>query len=311
MRLLQIWIFTGGLVLLLNQCSPTAKQAAPVKKGTLIHLDQVSSTYVDPRPIDVWLPPGYDSTRRYPVLYMHDGQMLFDGQRTWNHQEWKVDETMDSMVISKQVRPAIIVAIPNNGPYRWAEYVPQVILDSLPVSIKEEVIRKWLNNRPSADAYLKYIALELKPYIDHHFSTLSDRDHTYIMGSSMGGIISLYAICSYPDVFGGAACMSSHWPLDIPGTTEDDIAYDVPGFYIRYVANHLPAPDGHRIYFDYGTETLDSLYEPYQMRVDRLMTWRGYGDANWITRKFPGASHSEDSWAERLPIPLIFLLGQP
>ncbi len=300
-----------GLSLLLMQCRPSPTQDLPERGDKLIQLDSFPSSYVDSRAITIWLPPGYDSTQRYPVLYMQDGQMLFDPQLTWNHQAWEVDDTMAFLVQTKKVRPAIIVGIPNNGAYRWAEYVPQVVLDSLPAPLREEVIRKWLNDKPSSDAYLTFIVQELKPYIDKHYATLSDRDHTFIMGSSMGGIISLYAICSYPDIFGGAACMSSHWPLDIPGTTEDDIAFDVPGIFIDYVAHHLPPAASHRIYFDYGTASLDSLYEPYQMKVDSVMMRNGYTAKNWVTAKFPGASHSETSWAKRIRIPLNFLLGQP
>lgn len=305
-------LFTAlGLLFVLMNCKPSSSERIPEPGGRLITIDRFPSAFVDSRSINILLPPGYDSTQRYPVLYMHDGQMLFDPQRTWNHQAWCVDSIMDTLVQQNKIRPAIIVGIPNNGAFRWAEYVPQVVLDALPAPVRAEVIHKWLNEKPSSDAYLTFIVQELKPYIDQHYATFSDREHTFIMGSSMGGIISLYAICSYPDIFGGAACMSSHWPLDIPGTTEDDVAFDVPGAFIDYLQHHLPPAASHRIYFDYGTATLDSLYEPYQIQVDSIMIRHGYDGQNWVTAKFPGGAHTESSWSERLPIPLTFLLGQP
>jgi predicted alpha/beta superfamily hydrolase len=112
----------------------------------------------------------------------------------------------------------------------------------------------------------------------------------------MGGLISLYALCEYPDVFGGAGCVSTHWPAG-------------DGIVIDYMQTALPDPAAHRIYFDYGTETLDADYEPYQERADEVMQRAGYTEgANWITRKFPGADHSETAWRARVEISLRFLL---
>ena len=117
------------------------------------------------------------------------------------------------------------------------------------------------------------------------------------MGSSMGGLISLYAICEYPQVFGGAGCVSTHW---LAGEN----------MLVDYFGAALPDPIDHKLYFDYGTETLDADYEPYQLRMDERLAARGYErDQNWVTRKFPGAEHSEVAWRTRVRIPLEFLLG--
>jgi pimeloyl-ACP methyl ester carboxylesterase len=113
----------------------------------------------------------------------------------------------------------------------------------------------------------------------------------------MGGLISLYAICEYPEVFGGAGCVSTHWPA-------------VEGVIAPYLVENLPDPATHRLYFDYGTDTLDALYQPTQFLVDEVVAGAGYTrDVNWVTRKFPGAAHDERSWAQRVSIPLRFLLG--
>jgi predicted alpha/beta superfamily hydrolase len=148
-----------------------------------------------------------------------------------------------------------------------------------------------------SDAYLAFIVKELKPFIDAHYRTLPGMKNTSIMGSSMGGLISLYAIVEYPQVFGQAACLSTHWPAS-------------DGAVIHYVKSRLPDPATHRIYFDYGTRTLDAQYQPYQARMDAAMRARGYVEgSNWITLNFPGAEHSETSWAARVDVPLQFLLA--
>lgn len=156
---------------------------------------------------------------------------------------------------------------------------------------------------PISDKYLKFIVSELKPYIDSTFSTLKDQPNTFIAGSSMGGLISMYALCEYPGVFGGAACLSTHWI----GTVLMD-NNPVPDAFVKYLNENLPDPAIHKIYFDYGDQTLDALYPPLQKKVDEVMKARGFSDKNWVTKFFPGKDHSEKSWNERLDIPLQFLL---
>jgi len=296
-------------LLIISQCVRTVDKNATPGNGELIKIESFPSVYVASRTILVWLPSDYDSTKKYAVVYMHDGQMLFDSTITWTQKEWKVDETMTRLLKNHDIRDAIVVGIPNSGINRWAEYVPQVILDNLPPESREIVESRWLNHNPSSDHYLKFITTELKPFIDHHYSTLSDVSNTFIMGSSMGGIISLYAICEYPDVFGGAGCLSTHWPLNIPGGDDTGIDFDVPSLFRHYLSTHLPSPSNHKIYFDYGSTTLDAVYKPYQTLVDSLMIQKGYTSKNWMTREFPGEEHSEVAWAKRLHVPLEFLLG--
>ena len=113
----------------------------------------------------------------------------------------------------------------------------------------------------------------------------------------MGGLISMYAVCEYPRILSGVACLSTHWPIG-------------DGISLRYFRTHIPQPDGYKFYFDYGTRTLDSQYEEYQKRADRSLREKGYQPGkDWVTWKFEGADHSEKSWRERLHIPLKFLLG--
>jgi predicted alpha/beta superfamily hydrolase len=149
-----------------------------------------------------------------------------------------------------------------------------------------------------SDNYPRFIVEELKPFIDSTYRTKADRANTFILGSSMGALISAYAMSEYSKVFGGAGCLSTHCPI-------------LDGVVIDYLQRHLPDPQTHKFYFDFGTETLDAQYERYQMKMDAVMKTRGYQEGkNWITRKFPGAEHSERAWRKRVDVPLRFLLGK-
>jgi pimeloyl-ACP methyl ester carboxylesterase len=164
-------------------------------------------------------------------------------------------------------------------------------------------VAQLLQGKPSSDAYLRFIVEELKPYIDAHFQTRPERDHTFIMGSSMGGMISIYAICEYPEVFGGAAALSTHWI----GNFEANAAIPLAAF--EYLQAHLPAPDSHKLYMDHGTQGLDAYYGVDQSFVDQLVRDRGYSEANSMSRVFERADHDELDWGARLDVPLHFLLG--
>ena len=289
----------------------TAQQPT-VASGTLRRYEKMPSKFVDARNVDVWLPDRYNPTKKYAVLYMHDGQMLFDSTTTWNKQEWGVDETVGKLLENNKIMDCIVVGIWNAGPFRHADYFPQKPFESLPKRQQESIYAATRNGKQplfaapiQSDKYLKFLVQELKPFIDSHFATHPDQANTFVAGSSMGGLISMYALCEYPAVFGGAACLSTHWPGLL--ATQNN---PVPAAFLRYLATHLPPPQTHKLYFDYGTETLDSLYAPYQKQADAILERKGYSAKNWVTRAFPGDSHSEQSWRKRLAIPVEFLLGK-
>ena len=151
--------------------------------------------------------------------------------------------------------------------------------------------------------YLQFLVTEVKPFIDKTFSTKKDQKNTFVAGSSMGGLISMYAICEYPKVFGGAACLSTHWPGTFSSNNNP-----IPNAFVAYLKKKLPNPKDHKIYFDYGDQTLDAMYKPLQEKVDVVMKAKGFTNKNWETKFFPGENHSEVAWAKRLDIPLLFLL---
>lgn len=147
------------------------------------------------RRIQVYLPEGYSTSKiRYPVLYMHDGQNLFD-DKTAFASEWGVDEFMDTMKMKK----CIVVAIDNDGQYRTNEYCPWDF---------KLIPNLQKTNKGEGKAYTDFLVKTVKPFIDKKYRTLKDKNNAWIAGSSMGGLISLYAIVKYPSVFGGAGIFS-------------------------------------------------------------------------------------------------------
>lgn len=262
--------------------------------GTLNRHPDFPSRFVEPRHVEVWLPPGYERAgdARYPVVYMHDGQNLFHPTLSLSGVDWGIDEALPRLVAEGKTLGAIVVGVWCTE-QRVLEYMPQKALAS-PEAVQR--FTQVFGGEPWSDDYLRFLVDEVKPFVDAHYRTLPEREHTLVMGSSMGGLASLYALCEYPGVFAGAGCVSTHWPAG-------------EGIAIDYLRRALPPPGGHRFYFDYGTETADAAYEPYQLQADEVLRAAGYQEgADWITLKFPGAEHSERVWRERVHLPLLFLL---
>jgi len=240
------------------------------------------------------------------VVYMHDGQMLFDSTTTWNKQEWKVDEAAGELMKNRQVKDFIVVGIWNNSEYRHPEHFPQKALEYVPKDYRDRLVSVAMKGEPLADRYLKFIVREVKPFIDSTYSTYRLPQNTFVAGSSMGGLISMYAMCEYPNVFGAAGCISTHWPGYAPDSTDY-----LPKAIIQYMDKNLPNPKNHRFWFDSGTATLDQYYEPWQNLVDQTIKAHSYGPGQWTTRKYPGEDHSERSWSRRIGEVFIFLAGAP
>ncbi|RMG57853.1 MAG: esterase family protein [Bacteroidetes bacterium] len=306
---LGVWTLSLCLALLVAcQQKPSLPQ---VSAGQLIRWPEVTSQFIAARHVDIWLPPGYDSTQHYPVLYVHDGQMLFDSTQTWNGQDWQIDEVCSQLIAAGRMRPAIVVGIWNDAKERHADYFPQAPFESLPEPVQDSLLKiGWespLFATPvKSDGYLRFIVEELKPRIDQTFATQPEAANTFVMGSSMGGLISWYAMCEYPEVFGGAACLSTHWPGTF--TVEGN---PIPEAFFAYLREHLPPPRTHRIYFDHGTATLDSLYPPLQRVANQLVQAAGYDSLHHMqSMVFLGQDHAERAWARRVHLPLQFLLGE-
>jgi predicted alpha/beta superfamily hydrolase len=269
------------------------------------------SQHIPARNVEVWLPPSYtvDGEIRYPVIYMHDGQNLFEPEKAFIGVDWGIDQTLIGLIGHGEVPPPIVVGIWNTS-NRLGEYMPEAALPN--ERARSEMAQFVRNFRDASeyylcgDAYLKFIVEELKPFIDSRYPTRPDQNNTYLMGSSMGGLISLYGLCRYPEVFGGAACLSNAWNFG-------------RGMLLPYFENTLPDPASHKIYLDMGGKEIRfgllanrRLVSLHRQAVDYAKT-AGYQDGdNLLTMTFPNDEHSERSWRKRIHIPLRFLLtGSP
>lgn len=264
--------------------------------GSLKRFADFDSKFIASRNVDVWCPPGYgEGGTRYPVIYMHDGQNLFEPISSIGGVAWEMDKAVTRLIELKKIHGALVVGV-WNSPDRWREYMPQKPYESNALRIHRESFLARAGGEPVSDAYLKFLVEEVKPFVDENFDTLPDQRNTFVMGSSMGGLISLYAISEYPEVFYGAGCLSTNWPAG-----EHEL--------VNEMAKSLPDLQNHKLYFDHGTEGLDALYEPYQMSMDNHLRTRGYAaNVNWLTRRFDGADHNEAAWRARVEIPLSFFL---
>jgi len=266
--------------------------------GQIKSFDPFESKYVIPRRVEIWTPPEYsENTRqRFAVLYMHDGENLFDPSSSqYSHTDWGIDETITRLRSEQKIRPVIVVGMWSTEK-RISEYMPQRLPPGPAFDHLNGMLKKHTPHSICSDDYLRFIVSEMKPFVDAHYRTLPDPQNTFVMGSSMGGLISLYAMCEHPMVFGGAGCVSTHFPIG-------------RGIVLQYMQSHLPDPKTHKFYFDYGTRTLDKPYEKYQLRADKILQEHGYvSGQNWITRKFEGHEHSEIDWRKRVHIPVEFLL---
>lgn len=298
------------LLLFLFPLMTKAQLLPKVSSGTIERIEDFKSKFIDNRMIDIWLPENYSSKKKYAVLYMQDGQMLFDPTTTWNKQAWEIDAVATKLINENKIKETIIVGIWNGGKVRHATYFPQKPYERLTIEEKKLLTKKLQEKgrttdvfMPNSDNYLKFLVQELKPYIDKKYSVYTNPENTFVAGSSMGALISIYAVCEFPDIFGGVACLSTHWPGSFE--TENN---PIPNAFFKYLENNLPNPKNHKIYFDHGDQTLDAMYPVLQKKVDEIMIKKGFSEKNWMTKFFPGKDHSEKSWNERLPIPLEFLL---
>ena len=268
---------------------------------------------IEPSFISVWVPPGYtNSAQRYGVLYMNDGQNLFRPASAGSDKVWKADQAMLRLNAEGAIEPYIIVGIDPSGPARYRQYVPQKLVDLLPADARAPVDAA-AGGPLLSDRYLDLLVKQLKPRIDRSYRTRTDAAHTAIAGSGMGGLASCYALIERPDVFGRAACVSTHWPLigvEHEGDAAIPHAPEVQAAWRAYLGRNLGRPDGRRVWMDHGSETMDRYYAPYQQAIDASFVDAGWQrGTDFRSETYDGAAHDENAWAARLPDILRFLLA--
>jgi hypothetical protein len=280
-----------------------------LKDGYLKRIDSFPSKFITPRGVDIWLPANYSDSKKYAVLYMQDGQRVFTGEADRQGRELMADETATGLLNENKIKDVIIVGIHSIGRIRHSNYFPEKPFEALPNKLTDSMMKMAkamrMNVKITSDNYLKFIVEELKPYVDRQYSTYPDYQNTFIGGASMGGLISMYAVCEYPDVFGGAACMSTHWPGLMPSKDNP-----IPESFFNYMKANLPAPETHKFYFDFGTQGMDRFYVEYEDEVNAVFKSRGYTGNSFVNKKFEDGNHSEEFWSKRFDQPLLFLLSK-
>lgn len=307
-RFIQLAAMIGAGPLLGAGCA-TAVDALPrPASGRIERWARHASRHVEARHVDVWLPPGYDERarqgRRHAVLYMHDGQMLFDPATTWNRQAWRIDVAATALMASGAVEPFIVVAPWNAGPLRHSEFFPSAMLPRLPEALRERFVTEALAGRSRGDDYLRFLVEELKPAVDARYSTRPGRDANWLMGSSMGGLVSIAALWAHPQVFGGAAGLSTHWIGSFGKNPE------FPRAAVAWLRESPPAPGSVRLWTDRGSLELDALYVDAHREVVEALRGLGFAPPDFRAEVFEGTGHNETDWSRRVQAPLAFLLGR-
>ncbi|MHB2016431.1 MAG: alpha/beta hydrolase [Candidatus Xenobia bacterium] len=259
-----------------------------VKGDVRLHEAFPSRVLGGSRDIVVYLPPGYDACRdRFPVLYVQDGQNLFD-RRTAFSEKWDLDGAAERLIRGGHLRRLIIVGI-YNSPYRMSEYTP-VPDDEHPEG-------------GDADRYGRFLVDEVKPFIDRRYRTLDGPEDTGIMGSSLGGLVSLYLAFKYPRVFGlcGAVSPSLWWGDE---------------YFTHWLAEDSSRRGPRRVWLCMGTEEGDkdesgvafAIHRTRELR--RLLLARGYRAGQTLFyREVAGGGHHEHAWRARSPEILLALFG--
>ena len=251
-----------------------------------------SDIFSNTRSLRVLLPPGYDAaenrSKRYPVLYMLDGQNLFDACRSEvSHEEWRVDETVYRLIREKAIPEIIVVGVDHAGAKRAYEFLPY--RDSFNPGVEE----------PAGKYFPDFLATEVLPFVNSQYRTLTGQGNTALGGSSYGGVATLYALLARPQTFGY-------------GLIESPSIWVGMGQLIRDTAPLVAVP--RRVFMAFGSEEMsrgegERLVQGFFATVAANFKAAGYDDSNFRYVYEPGAKHTESAWARRLPAALKFLFG--
>ncbi|MDE6693460.1 MAG: esterase family protein [Muribaculaceae bacterium] len=287
--------------------------------GTITRMSVKSGSLEGNVTIDVWTPSEYDisSEKRYPVIYAYDGQNLFDVAFSFAGVPWALDRACLQLASDDDFSMPIIVGINNRGSegLRPSDYFPENALQYIPPQLKDKTaIFQTCNDIFLGNEEAAFVAIELKPLIDNLYNTAPGMSTTFAMGSSMGALASMYLLCEYPGIFGGAACMSTHWigSLDLNpdfSMNDDEICANA---ILEYLNNNIPDDGMHRLYLDQGTDGWDAGYWKYEVTAREIVRDRGYTEetGHLYTYDAEGAGHNEWFWQQRVKIPLKFLLSK-
>ncbi|MDP2303086.1 MAG: alpha/beta hydrolase-fold protein [Ignavibacteria bacterium] len=245
--------------------------------GKVEYLKNIVGKGILPRDVIIWFPPSYDesSSKRYPVLYIHDGQNIIDPATSAFGIDWQVDETSDSLIKENLMNEIIVVGIYNTA-QRRSDY----------------------SNNDTGYAYMRWVVNELKPLIDKTYRTKPDRENTAVAGSSMGGLISFMMLWEYSDIFSKAACFSPALKID---------RFD----FVKNVRNFNGKKKIIKIYIDNGGAGLEARLQSGIDEMIEVLSQKGYEvekDIMFFVDK--EAEHNESAWGKRIYKPLLWFFGK-
>jgi enterochelin esterase-like enzyme len=287
--------------------TPAPPQPAADCKSTVVGDLQkrnfTSTTFGDPQTLLIWLPPGYNdptnAQKQYPVLYMMDGENLFDACTSSFHHEWQIDETLTRLIANNEIEPLIVVGINSPGKRRSDEYIPYFD----PIFTAPE---------PHGKLFPDFLANEVLPLVSREFRVLKDPDHTAIGGSSYGSVAALYALLHRPDLFrlgllestslqvGNGQLLRETTPLAIgPRRVSVGVGMNELGDSVQFARDHGMEPEAFNTGFVQLSEQLAANLKSASLNHPAV-----------VFVKQPGAKHEEPAWAQRFPAAIKFLFSQ-
>lgn len=265
---------------------------------SIYRIENFPSQYIKPRNLEIYLPVNYDSTRPYKVIYLQDGQNLFDSKVAYQNEAMELHKILEE----NSIHDLIVIGIWNTE-QRFREYLPNEIYNSLHKRNKKFIKREY-NGTPFGDNYIRFITAELIPFIEAKYSVSKIKSDRIIGGISMGGLISFYTGITNSNLFGKVLCMSTHWPLSVIQDRESIVKE-----YFPIWEKYFNQKDSIKIYFDYGTENIDSWYPSPQNQInDLIIDSQSQNNIQFKCLKFNGQSHAMRDWKSRIGEAIQFLL---
>ncbi|MEG3144252.1 alpha/beta hydrolase-fold protein [Sphingomonas sp. RT2P30] len=283
----------------------------PSGRGSLFVRRAVAGQGLLPRDLFVWVPDHPAPPAGFPVLYMQDGQNLFDARLVPFGTAWEIDRSVSRLADAGVIEPTIVVGVASTAA-RFTEYAPALVLERLNPDARDAVEAAWGGPAQSA-AYARFVVEVVKPLIDAHFPTRAAAGATFVGGSSLGAVAALDILARYPDRVAGAACLSAHFSL-LPVTETEPLpkgfAEDVTAAVTDFADNCLPRAGQHAVWIDRSAQGIDRFYGPTHAAIITALSRRGFVDGvDLAARCYPGVGHDEAAWRARIDDALTFLLG--
>jgi predicted alpha/beta superfamily hydrolase len=289
------------------QTPPSPQTPADCKSTVIGDLQKktfASTTFGDTQTLRIWLPPGYNdpanAQAHYPVLYMLDGENLFDACTSSFHHEWQIDETLTRLIGNGAIEPIIVVGIDSPGKRRADEYIPYAD----PIFTASE---------PHGKLFPEFLATEVLPLINREFRVFKDPDHTAIGGSSYGSVAALYTLLHRPDLFRLGLLESTSLQVGNGQLLRDTATLAIGPRRVSIGVGTNELGDNKQFAHDHGMEP-DAFNAGFVQLSEQLAANLKAAALNHpavIFVKQQGAKHEEKAWSERFPAAIQFLFPKP